>query len=597
MLVTIDVETFPFRAGDRLPKVVCASIATPAGDLRILRGEDIPRWLLGAMADGHTIVGHNVAFDLGCIAHTWPWMFAPIFSAYDHDRVRCTMLWAKLADIAVGLDAKRYDLGSVCGRKGIPCADKESPWRTRFGELEPLATSDWPEEAIRYSLLDAQSTLALAERLPAHLPDVTAQARWHYWLTLSSALGLETDPEAVAQWEASKRELEAGLMVKCAGFFDAGKAKQAAIRAQVEKAYAAEGKPVPLTPKGRTSIASSTLRDTADPLLLAWATLAETRAALQRELPILREPVVHTRYGLAATGRSISEKPNLQNLNRTSGSRSCFRPRAGRAYAILDYGKLELCALGQLCNLLGAGDGLAAEIRAGIDPHATMGAEILGVSMAEFAAHDERKHYRQAAKAANFGLPGGLGVDGFRSYAWQLYGVRLTKAEAARIVRAWKRKRPDCVRYMDRVGKLVAAQCSGCHRTDTGPFAECHHCGSAVVRGRVDHYRSGRLRGGLTYTQGCNTLFQGLGGDVTKAAGWELLRGGWLPSVFVHDEYVVEVPIQGAAEAAHEVARILNAVAADWLPYAPSTAEPTLAMRWTKADPWIVDGELRLIPA
>ena len=53
---------------------------------------------------------------------------------------------------------------------------------------------------------------------------------------------------------------------------------------------------------------------------------------------------------------------------------------------------------------------------------------------------------------------------------------------------------------------------------------------------------TGRVRGGVTFTQGCNTPFSGLAADGAKLAMFNLLASGYRLNAFIHDEIVVEIP-------------------------------------------------------
>lgn len=619
MFVSFDVETYPIAVGARLPQVVCASYCFEGDTPGILLGDECERFISAVIKDSRlTLVNHNMAFDMGAMATTWPWLHEPIVHAYETSRILCTMRWSQLVDYAIGRNAKRYSLGAVCDRLGIEHADKDTSWRYSYHKLDGVPLDQWPDEAIEYSLLDATAPLELARAL-RKVPDVAEQSKWYYWLTLSSAYGLRTDTPKVQQWAADKRTKRDALEGRLRSILHTdstgatkrtdGKAKRnmKALHAEIERAYGGNPPRNPPTakalakdPNAKGSIKAdyTTCIESGDPFLKDYAAYNRILSALSRELPILENEYVHTRYDLAETGRSTSSKPNLQNLNKTSGSRDCFAPRNGMVYCIADYGRLELSTLAQICVALGLGDKLASAIRSGDDPHNLMAAAILGLPMREAMKHPDWKKSRQASKCVNFGYPGGMGARSFVDYALSNYEVRITLTESKRLRKLWRRQWPDCVAYTKRIGQLLEAHCDMCGKIPDVDTDICMHCNSGTIRrGTLDHYRTGRLRGGLRYTQGCNTLFQGLGGDVTKAAGWELMKAGFLPVVFVHDEYVCEVPRASAIDAAHEIQRILEDTAREWLPDAPSKAEPVLATRWVKDDPLIVDGQLQIIEA
>jgi DNA polymerase-1 len=602
MSIAIDVETFPIRTGDQLPKFVCVAYCRDDGSYGLLHRDESEGFLRETLRGAYgPIVGHNVAFDMGSIVRTFPALMGDVIRAYAEHRVTCTLRWAQLADTAVGLGMKRkYPLDVTCTRLGVPCFDKGNEWRNRYGELDPLPISDWPQAATDYPKHDAISALLLAKKLRS-VPDVPQQSRFDFWLKCSSALGVATDAPRVAQWAAELQARRDAITPEllAVGFIREEKGElvrtMSAIHEQVTRAY--NGNP-PMTSGGQTgkrkpSSSADTCRESGDSLLLRYAEWLGTLGALSREWPMLQSPIVHTRYGLVETGRTSSSRPNLQNLSRDSGSRYCFTPRPGYVYAICDFGKLELCCLGQLCRALGTGDKLAGAIRAGRDPHAMMSALILGCSESELAAHPDRKQTRLAAKAANFGFPGGAGAQSFVKYARATYGVRVTLNEARRLRKQWAKAWPDVLAYQDVIKRMIGGRCVACARPIAG--THCPNCGGDATIGTLDHYRSGRLRGGLSFTQACNTLFQGLGADVTKETGWRLMLAGFRIAAFVHDEYLIEVPRAGAVEACMQIAGIARDVCAEWLPDSPSSIEPTLATRWVKDDPAYIGGRLALI--
>ena len=62
---------------------------------------------------------------------------------------------------------------------------------------------------------------------------------------------------------------------------------------------------------------------------------------------------------------------------------------------------------------------------------------------------------------------------------------------------------------------------------------------------------TGRIRGRVPYTAARNTPFQGLAADGAKLALWRLIRAGYRVIAFVHDEVLIELPVDAnhAAEA------------------------------------------------
>lgn len=192
------------------------------------------------------------------------------------------------------------------------------------------------------------------------------------------------------------------------------------------------------------------------------------------------------------------------------------------------------------------------------------------------------KKARQMAKAANFGFPGGLGVETFRLFAAKTYEVILSDAEARELKAAWFAAFPEMIQYFDLMNGVIKS-------------GEPLH-----------HFKSDRYRGSLTYCSACNSPFQGMASDMAKEAGFDLAEACYVKGVdpvlfgcrvvnFIHDEFVLEVPIERAHECAMRVVEVMEDAGREWCPDVNVRAEPALSLRWRKAaEPEYLDG--RLIP-
>ena len=126
----------------------------------------------------------------------------------------------------------------------------------------------------------------------------------------------------------------------------------------------------------------------------------------------------------------------------------------------------------------------------------------------------------------------------------------------------------------------------------------CSHGQTACV----EQYYSKRIRGGLKYSEACNTRFQGIIADAAKSAGWALsremytgtsvLRGSRIVN-FPHDEFIVEVPEPIGHECAQAIQEIVLREVGKYLPDVPPKALPYLARYWSKKGfPIVKDGKL-----
>ena len=62
----------------------------------------------------------------------------------------------------------------------------------------------------------------------------------------------------------------------------------------------------------------------------------------------------------------------------------------------------------------------------------------------------------------------------------------------------------------------------------------------------------------MTFCSQHNTIFQGLAADGAKLAMWKLWRNGYRIVNFIHDEFLIELPIQDDyTEPAEEIKRLM----------------------------------------
>jgi DNA polymerase I-like protein with 3'-5' exonuclease and polymerase domains len=239
-----------------------------------------------------------------------------------------------------------------------------------------------------------------------------------------------------------------------------------------------------------------------------------------------------------------------------------FKAREGRVLGTVDYSQLELCTLAATIRTMFPNSicALGDAIDQSKDVHCHTGALISGLTYEKMIEGKKAKDpqilkYRQSSKAANFGLPGGLGGAAFCAYAKNNYGVEIGIKQAWQYIAAWKRAWPE-------VASLYLK--NSADRVDSSPT------------GTFTAYTiTGRPKANCIYTEGSNYPFQGLAADGAKAALWAIWREcmlGWYWSTypgigygheykdsplnqsrlvnFVHDEIVAEHPLGDAGKAA-----------------------------------------------
>ena len=335
--------------------------------------------------------------------------------------------------------------------------------------------------------------------------------------------------------------------------------------------------------------------------LLAWHT--STQKLLGTYIPPLeagsRYPINCRYQPLVESGRTSCTSPNLQNLPKERGVRECYRARPGTVLSSVDYEALELHTLAQACLTLVGRSKLAEALNEGVDPHLLLAVQFLldGITYDEgkkirkdekHPRHKEVVHARNMAKIANFGLPGALSAKTLVRYA-KAGGIIVDLDAATDLKAKWFKAWPEMKDYFKKIGSLL-------YIGDDGEEV-----------GTAEQLFSARMRGGARYTALCNTMFQGLAADLAKVACYELAKACYVPGhnpilygsrpvVFVHDETIVEHPIETAHERAMEQARIMVEAGKAFCPDVPLKAEPALMHYWSKDAVAVYDENKRLIP-
>lgn len=616
LYVAFDTETWRIAPGRLAPPPVCLSYESSNGERDLVdpaRGADLlEKWL----ADEHTIlVGHNIAFDFAVMVAYRPLLLEPVFAAYAAGRIRDTSLREKLIRLASGEMSSDFGSGRITSfsmesvfkfrfNEDIS-GDKKNPdaWRLRYHELRDVPLEQWPEEASSYALEDATRTLRLflaqgaddsvvVDRTALAVTNEQEQVAAAWALHLAGVWGIRTDGHAVADLSLRLDQEAKGLeaLVREAGIFRPdGSKNMAAIRALVSEIL---GDAAPLTEKGAISTDREALVRTGHPALQALAELGAVDKLRKTYVPMLVQgtevPINPAWNTLVESGRTSCREPNLQNLPRKGGVRECFVPRKGFLFSAADYSTLELCTLAQVCLDLFGWSSMADALHAGQDLHLRMAAAILGITYDEAKARSKAKdpqvkEMRQLAKAANFGYPGGLGAASFSTYAHATYGVTVSEDESRTLKDQWLAAWPEMRLFFQHVSEQLAMR-------DSFDLVQP---------------RSGRVRGGVGYCDGCNSHFQGLAADGAKAAMFfiqqECYTGyselwpceehvkpsplyGCRTVAFIHDEFVLEVPedIDLARAATNRLLEVMVKGMGIYVPDVPIKAEPTLMERWYK---------------
>lgn len=309
---------------------------------------------------------------------------------------------------------------------------------------------------------------------------------------------------------------------------------------------------------------------------------------------------IHSRfmqYG-AATGRTSSTQPNVQNLPQDKKYRSCFKARDGYKLITMDYNGCELRILAELSKE-------PIWIKAfleGKDVH-SLGAELLfGQEWKNGAAEGcdyyksgqkcsckSHKELRNKVKAMNFGLAYGMSAP---KLADEL-GIPL--AEAEDLLDRYKKAFPTVTKYLEESGRRASTHLemrtmSGRRRRWLKPtweiaqkfvLADKKECTNNNV---VRKYKS--IVASIE-REGKNCEIQGTNADMAKVAMYTIWKGAskeWDLHLtnFIHDEIVVEVKEEYAQEALQFCTTQMEAAGQRFIKSIPTPVEGSIADCWTK---------------
>jgi len=500
-----------------------------------------PRPLWDHLADKELIL-HNAAFDLAFLARLG---FQPAGTVHD------TMLLAQL--LSAGTD-DRNGLAACCERwlgSAIDKSEQKSDWSGSLSETQLL-----------YAARDADVLMPLFQVLR----DEIKEAR------LDRAATLEQRCQPAINWmgyHGVALDRDAWKTLADVAVVEAQRLRQElneAVAPKPEAKLFPEGWnwDSPQQIKQALALAGCQLDDTADETLAAIdhpivRLLRRYRLARKRGntygidwLSHVRDDgrvYPHWRQIGASSGRMSCSEPNMQQLPR-GDYRNCVVAPPGRILIKADYSQIEL----RIAAKVSGDQALLEAYQHGEDLHLRTARTVLGIS-------EVSKEHRQLAKALNFGLLYGMGVDGFRDYAKSQYAVQLSEEQARQYRQAFFKSYPGLAAWHRRIGQTRNQAIET--RTLTG-------------RRRSNVHR---------FTEKLNTPVQGSGADGIKLALallWERRSEmpGTFPVLVVHDEIVIECAADDAAAAAHWLKSAMIDAMAPLLEPVPVEVEVRVARSW-----------------
>lgn len=616
-VIIADCETFLIKPGRAVPtKVVTAYLVRhddghkesgllPHYDRKLFRDKFHYFFDLIFNHD-YILVNHNLAFDSCVISNFEPELFKLFFKMYREELAECTMMNQEVYDNARGrlklnLNRKGWYTLANLAKKYLNIQMDKTTWRTGYGDLYNVPIEEWEEGARQYPLDDCDTTLKLydhqmdiiAEDDLTSLPNARFQARSDFAFKLMSAWGIKTDKISVLNFENQVRIALEKAKIECQkkGFIrEDGTKNLTVIRKYIEEHVEnpPRTKPSKSYPEGQIATSKEILEEIGIKELVEFN---GNQKNLSTYIPVLKtgfkHPINAFFQTLVETGRASCKRPNLMNLPRAPGVRECYIPRPGYLFCSVDYDTLELRTLAQSCIWLLGQSELAKALNDGLDPHLQLAANLMGISYEEALKRhkvedEEVGHYRQLAKVANFGLPGGLGAEKFVTYAAG-QGVEVTVHEAKELKNRWLTQWPEMRAYFRYISNLM------------GPDG----LGDVILK-------NGFVRGRVSYTAACNFFFQALAAAGAKDALFNLQEASYVMEesplfgsravCFIHDETVMEHPIEDAHERAFEQSKIMCDSMQKFLPDVKVSATPALMRKWYKKAKDVYNAEGKLVP-
>ena len=485
----------------------------------------VPREKVSSFMDMHInsfIIGQNFAFDADVISKELS-NSSIIYRYYDNNNVRDVGILYRLLHLA--------DKGFVPFKRNLALLSKlflgkeliKDETRENFGQFLNLPLDAIPFEYLEYGAIDVIATYKVYFKLIAeiqrhdkfkNLLGQDIQAKGDLALLHMHKNGIGFDLEQRDKWvENLDKEISKHSNILASwGWVRGKKGVNDVYESIIDRLGIANA--LPRTASGVVSSKADDLEQYRKyPFINSYLQYQSLEKAASFVTGITSS-CIHPRYNLMVnTGRTSCSKPNFQQLPKLGGIREMFIPTSKEdTFIITDYSAIELSTLAQVCYDYYGYSEMRERINAGDDLHKYYASVMNGCELDEVT-----KQQRQEAKAANFGFPGGLGIDTFIEFSAG-YGLELTQEKAQEMKDVWFAAFPEMEDYMkNEIGEVFTL--------------------------------TGRKRGNTSYCAEKNTPFQGLAADGAKIALYNLDKAGFKIVGFVHDEIITQVAKSGAEQA------------------------------------------------
>lgn len=475
---------------------------------------------------------------------------------------------------------------------------------------------------------------------PGSLLSHLIQLKGSYSLHLVSQAGLTIDSSyrKIIQSDIKEKELKHLEILKGYGWCP-GEGSAGSLQRILEKININYHLNIPRTKTGKLSSSAESLKIHQNiPFIREYLSFTKNRKLL--EFLNISDQIIHPRFNpIVSTGRTSCSSPNVQNFPRDDRIRSIICASPGHVLLAVDYSQIELRALAQITFTKYGYSKMKDLLNTGCDLHSYFASVITGLPESEISNEDRRK-----AKACNFGFPGGLGLMSFVEYAKTNYNVELSCEQAHHHFEKWLETFPEVKFYLHKEDEIYCLIQSGdLLKSDSSllnrvPIERLAWIFKGIISGNTKtvatnreytedeidwafnlvkrlefpsksrllmqisfkkgshllwknfvrrynsiKFESGRVRAFTDYCQSKNNPFQGLAADGAKEALYELVKARYRVVNFIHDEYLIELPIESdLRESQHKVKQILISSMKKFCPDLEISVESQWMINWRK---------------
>lgn len=177
-IVAFDFETYLISKEALFPRAICVTVATGGDSFGSSNADEDFEEIVTSLFDaGHTLVGHNVSFDIGVACAAFPHLLPRAWEKLEAGEVVDTRIFEMLTNLATHgrittlqlpdgtTQDIKYGLSDLALKYlGIDMSaekDDADAWRYRYSELDGTPWEQFPATASSYAQLDAVYTLQI----------------------------------------------------------------------------------------------------------------------------------------------------------------------------------------------------------------------------------------------------------------------------------------------------------------------------------------------------------------------------------------------------------------------------------------------------